>query len=115
MRKILYSPGFGAGWWTWSSNIPFKFMCEHPLLIKGVEEGVFKNGPQDRYEADESTFHPYLQEWLKECREKFGKTPYLGGLADCEIFECEDDQVVRITEYDGNEDIHTGYPDNEWN
>jgi hypothetical protein len=39
-RKVLYSPGYGAGWVSWSSSEPVerqRFMLEHPALIAAVE------------------------------------------------------------------------------
>lgn len=55
--------------------------------------------------------HPAVKQYVEECKEKFGEDPYLGGLEDLTIFECDDHVVVRIEEYDGAERVVTGYSD----
>lgn len=34
---ILYSPGFGAGWYTWNTSYPE--IIFHPKLVEMVESG----------------------------------------------------------------------------
>lgn len=49
MRKILYSPGYGAGWSTWGGDTPEqkKFMLEYKPFIEALEcEG------DDAYQPD---------------------------------------------------------------
>lgn len=38
-RKILYSPGFGAGWVSWhhGSDDERRFMLSHPALVAACE------------------------------------------------------------------------------
>ncbi len=40
-RKVIVSPGFGAGWSTWIGSVEGlgKFLGEHPLLVKAIEDG----------------------------------------------------------------------------
>jgi len=48
VRKILYSPGYGAGWTTWaytSNREVLKFMLEYPPFVQGLEgEQAFEKG-----------------------------------------------------------------------
>lgn len=39
MRKILYSPGFGAGWVSWHTGDPAqqKFMLEYPGFVEALQ------------------------------------------------------------------------------
>ena len=60
MRKILYSPGWGAGWSTWNSSIPTKFICEYQPIIEALEKGEDLIGEYDVYK-DESLLHPSVQ------------------------------------------------------
>ncbi len=39
MPKVLYSPGFGAGWSTWNIKPFQKIMLTWPPLIEAVERG----------------------------------------------------------------------------
>jgi hypothetical protein len=40
MRKILYSPGYGAGWTSWESDYELrKFMLVYQPIIDYVEKG----------------------------------------------------------------------------
>ena len=82
---VLYSPGFGAGWYTWNSEHP---QCVFdPELVAAVEEG-------DRQKA------AYL------AGKKFGARFYSGGARDLEIAWIAQGQAFEIREYDGNESIH---------
>lgn len=126
MRKILYSPGYGAGWTTWESNPEIKkFMLTYKPIVDFLEAGgsfsheethvEFKDGPKGkRTEPDFSKLHPILQQFVKECMEKFGNYPYLGGARDLRVAEVSDGPV-KIEEYDGNESFHgLGYDSDEW-
>lgn len=89
MRKILYSPDFGAGWYTWNPGEMGKYMLTHEATIKAVESG---KGLKEALEA-----------LTQECQQKFGDTPYLGGADSLEVMEVKG--RVRIHEYDGSETV----------
>lgn len=81
---VLYSPGFGAGWFTWNSSHP---ECLYdPEIVAAVEAG-------DRRKAAE----------LSE-----SKWPnfYSGGAKDLEIIWLTQGDQFEVEEYDGSESIH---------
>lgn len=83
---VLVSPGFGAGWSTWST--------EHPDLVFSpkVVEMVLKG------KRDEIT-----DEWVKE---NLGYTDvYTGGAGDLEVVWLKEGTKFYIDEYDGSESI----------
>ena len=92
-RKILYSPGFGAGWTTWASGDEMiLFMLEYQPFIEALEREETLNEK-----------HPAWKQFEKECQEKFGEVPYMGGVDQLCVAEVEG--RVRINEYDGNESV----------
>lgn len=95
MRKILYSPGFGAGWSTWI-DAPTKFVCEYKPIIESLERNE---------KLTES--HPSVIQFINDCKENYNEDPYLGGLKDLRLFELDDGDQYRIEEYDGNERVVT--------
>lgn len=84
---ILYSPGYGAGWFSW--NTEYKELLFHPKLVEMVENG----------KRDELT-----DEWIKE---NLGIDIYAGGSRDLEIGWLPEGTGFRIDEYDGSESITT--------
>jgi hypothetical protein len=122
MRKILYSPGFGAGWTSWEYDPEIKkFMLEYQPIIDALERGddgvrvepkllyyekdkIYATAQPDSIIIGDSNYkgcHPAVQQFARECMEKFGRVPYMGGLDDLEVATVEG--RVRINEYDGNE------------
>lgn len=89
MAKVLYSPGFGAGWSTWNSSIPKEFMCMDPTLVAMAEAGAIER----EVDAYITALYP------DECF--FGK-----GWRDIEVCEVADGTLFKISEYDGNESVH---------
>ena len=113
MRKILYSPGFGAGWSTWMHNIPTKFVCEYQLIIEAIEKAE-KLVKDDVWDIKIEDCHESVQKFIKECEERFNKIPYLGGLKDLCIYEVPEGSLYRITEYDGSESVELN-TETDWN
>ena len=106
MRKILYSPGYGAGWTSWCSDKEVKkLMIDYPPIIEALEK---------KEELDEN--HPAVLQMVKDIQNKFGeeKIPYLGGVSDLTIKEVPDEALVRITEYDGYESVEIQDSYDEW-
>jgi hypothetical protein len=80
---VLYSPGFGAGWYSWNASHPE--ILFDPNIVKFVEK----------------------EEWDK-CRAYVElKYPdiYYGGLEDLEVVWLKEGTQFIINEYDGNESI----------
>ena len=119
-RKVLYSPGYGAGWVTWNSSKTgsAEFMLTYQPIIDFLEAGgTFSGGfsekaDQTRIEyngdvADLSSLHPVLKKFAEEFHEKFGEYPYMGGAEQLRV-EIVSGRV-RVEEYDGNESlVHEG-------
>ena len=84
---VLYSPGFGAGWYSWNSN---KELLFHPKLVEMVE-----NNRQSEITT----------QWIQE---NLGiNNVYCGGADDLQIEWLDEGTVFEIDEYDGSESIIT--------
>ena len=101
-RKILYSPGYGSGWSSWS-NIPTKIICEYQPFIDAIENGIKIDEDSELF----TEFMAYLTDLGFE---------YLcaGGLGTLSVFEVPDGDSYRINEYDGDESIEL-LSESEWN
>jgi hypothetical protein len=125
MREILYSPGFGAGWTTWAQNIPAKdgsgitlrqFMLEYRPFIDHIKT----NGGFTEKDIARDTrgipiwakSHSLIRQFAKECEEKFGDIPYMGGLDQLEVYRTNG--RIRIFEYDGSERVEEEGEFEEW-
>lgn len=88
---VLYSPGFGAGWYTWNDK-KMLWLIFHPELIDLVEQ-------EKLVEAAE------LAE--KIGAELYGQEEYVCtlGSRDLQIAWIDEDTLFRINEYDGSESI----------
>ncbi len=94
-RKILYSPGWGAGWTTWEPDPRVKaLMLTYAPIVEALERG-------DKVTEQ----HPAVQQLLADVAAIGANAPYLGGLRDLTFREVSG--PVRITEHDGNESIKT--------
>jgi hypothetical protein len=82
---VLYSPDYGAGWYTWNREYPE--MIFDPTVVMFVEEGEL-----DKVEAYATLKWP---------------DAYLGGLRDLRIEWIPEGTAFKINEYDGNESIET--------
>jgi len=103
-KKILYSPGYGAGWSTWQYSIPTKFACEYQPIIEALE---------NRKELHEE--HEIIKQYKKDCEEKFDEDCVcVLGASDLKIYEVPDGDQYQITEYDGNESVKLR-SSQEWN
>lgn len=93
-KKILYSPGYGAGWTTWHSGTKKEqqFMFEYQPFIDAIENGQ---------EIDGSLEEQFLKDW----KEKFptSRPPYMGGAFQLKVQTV--DGPFRIEEYDGYESV----------
>ena len=81
---VLYSPGYGAGWYTWNSDFP---QCVfQPEIVELILQGK-------REEAE------------KMAEELYGSGFYTGGASDLEVKWVEEGTQFEISEYDGNESV----------
>jgi len=89
---VLYSPGYGAGWYSWHG--------EEKLLYDPVIVGMIES-------------HKYYTEIVEYCQERYGDQHYFKGAEDLRIEWVDVGREFRITEYDGSESIE--YKDElEW-
>jgi len=82
---VLYSPGYGAGWYTWNNSHPECLF--HPEIVALVEKG---QTPDDRL-----------------CKTLFGDGFYCGGASDLKIKWLPVGTKFKINEYDGSESVQT--------
>jgi hypothetical protein len=90
---VLYSPGFGAGWYTWNTEHPA--MLYDPTLVKWV---------MDRKPYGQK---PSGVDWVRLVDTLKEKYPgcYLGGLRDLQIQWVPVGTRFYVDEYDGNETV----------
>lgn len=88
---VLYSPGYGAGWYSW--NTEHKACLFDPEIVAAVEAG----------NKEEAGF----------IAERKYKGFYAGGACDLEIEWLPVGTLFDISEYDGLESIHLQY-DQTW-
>lgn len=83
---VLYSPGFGAGWSTWSKKEHRETLCMDADIVQPFLDG-------DKTRA------------LAVALEKFPNT-YTGGFDDLEVEWIDKGKQFEIEEYDGSESVH---------
>jgi hypothetical protein len=81
---VLYSPGFGAGWYSW--NTQYEGLAFDADLVRAVL-------------ADD------LDEVVRIAKDRYPGA-YLGGAEDLQIAWMNNGDCFEIDEYDGNESIH---------
>lgn len=84
MVAVLYSPGFGAGWYTWNQECT-ELMFD-PAIVKLVEDENF-----DELQTYVELKYPEI---------------YKGGMMDLEIEWIPEGAEFLIQEYDGNETVY---------
>jgi len=82
---VLYSPGFGAGWYTWNYNFP---ECIFDREIVGMVEK----------EVDYRDIAQFAES-------KYGEEFFSGGADDLRIMWLPEGTEFIINEYDGSESI----------
>ena len=80
---VLYSPGFGAGWYTW--NYEYPEILFDPAIVKFVEKEKW-----DELETYVTLKYPDI---------------YKGGMKDLTVAWIPEGTMFKVTEYDGNESI----------
>lgn len=87
---VLYSPSFGAGWYTWNYDHPE--ILFDPAIVKFVEKEKF----------DELATYVAL---------KYPKI-YTGGMKDLTVMWIPEGTLFKVNEYDGSESIELKENDN---
>ncbi len=109
MRKILYSPGYGAGWTSWNDEKIKAFLLTYEPIISFLESGKSFS----HRDIEEKTLHPLLVQMRLECLEKF-QVSHVCVLGADDLQVATVDGPVRIEEYDGFESYKTRDTDTEW-
>lgn len=87
---VLYSPGFGAGWYTWNTEYPE--ILFDPAIVKLVEEEKF----------DELATYVEL---------KYPEI-YTGGMESLTVAWITEGALFKVDDYDGSESIELKENDN---
>jgi hypothetical protein len=80
---VLYSPGFGAGWYTW--NYEYPEILFDPAIVKLVEKEMF-----EELETYVTLKYPDI---------------YTGGMKDLKVEWIPEGTEFKVNEYDGSESI----------
>jgi hypothetical protein len=103
-KKILVSPGYGAGWASWNTYPAGlgKFVAEYQPVIDYLEAG--NSFERCRDNDDYIAKYDVLSQLTLDAHEKF-KTDYvcLLGAYDLTVVNIPDGSRYRIDEYDGSE------------
>ena len=114
-RKILYSPGYGAGWTTWNDPKVNKIILTYQPIIDFLESGgKFTDKEVHDNHDDPTKGHPILVQLQKVVKDKLGENQYccVLGADDLEVYETSG--RVRIEEYDGSESVEEEGAYDEW-
>ena len=83
MVAVLFSPDYGAGWYTWNTSMP-ELLFE-PAIVKLVEEEKF-----DELQTYVELKYPEI---------------YKGGMDELTIAWVPEGSLFRVNEYDGAETV----------
>jgi len=102
---VLYSPGWGSGWFTWNHN---EELLYDPTIVEMVESRARLLPPEEVENLN--SFWNEENEWTSKiidyCREKYtNDSYYFGGANDLEIKWIPIGTRFRVEEHDGNEVI----------
>lgn len=123
LRKILYSPGYGAGWTSWHSDEVAKITIDYKPIVDALEnsEALLLAGKKTPYASVEDAqkhpekyYHPSVVQLLKDCKDLYNRDYIcLDGLRDLRVYPTMG--RVKIEEHAGSESvIQEGYGDAEW-
>lgn len=87
---VLYSPGFGAGWYTWNTDAPE--ILFDPAIVKMVEKNQW-----DKMKTYVALKYPGI---------------YTGGMDGLKVAWVPEGTLFRVDDYDGNESIELKENDN---
>ena len=93
---VIYSPGFGAGWSTWNTEL--NFLAEELIFDPGLADLIISGRSQEQIEAYVTLKWPGA---------------YIGGLRDARVEWVAQGVEFKITEYDGSESLQFRDSD-EW-
>jgi len=92
---VLYSPGYGAGWYTW--NYEFPEIIFDPKLIELVEELNTVRYRKVRFEQITKLMEDYIDKTYPDL--------FIGGMNQLQVKWIPEGTKFRIDEYDGSESL----------
>ena len=98
---ILFSPGFGAGWFSWHEVEELLF---DPSIVSMVEQ---------MNSCDPSCYEDWLDDIVDYTKTRYGVNVYVGGAENLQVRWLPEGTKFYIDEYDGSESIMT-LDDLEW-
>lgn len=95
-RRILVSPGYGAGWssWCYGPKKAAQFVAEYQPIIEFLDNGG---------ERKDREFQKLVEELEDIMEKRFGVNFYTGGSRDLVVRKV--DGPYMIEEYDGSESV----------
>jgi hypothetical protein len=80
---VLYSPGYGAGWYSWHHRLELVFDPAIVLMVLNNQRNLIEKYVEDKY----------------------GDDMYLGGADQLEVYWLPVGTQFRVDEYDGSESL----------
>ncbi len=102
---VLISPGFGAGWYSWSENIEdclFDADIVKLVLDKNALEKACSN---HFYNENRNSINEIIKNIKKLAKEKFGEDFFAEGARDLIVEWVDEGEMFEIREYDGAESL----------
>lgn len=93
---VLYSPGFGAGWYSWNTGIEECLFC--PEIVE-----LIRNEPERGWREKRKAS---LIKQITDIAETKWEGGYWGGARDLTIKWVPQGEQFEITEYDGSESLN---------
>lgn len=93
---VLYSPGYGAGWYSW--NQEHKECLFDPEIVEIIMQQP-ELGRRDRHGNEVSSK-------ISDIADSKWKDFYSGGACDLQVQWIEEGEEFEVTEYDGYESIN---------
>lgn len=91
MVAVLYSPGWGAGWYTWNTDVPeCLFDPDIARIVLGEKTGSIADIAEEKWGTNSKKGYFYA-----------------GGWEDLRVAWLPEGTLFRIDEYDGNESVVT--------
>jgi hypothetical protein len=89
---VLYSPGYGAGWYSWNGR---KELLFDPSIVYMVEQ----------MNADDSSRDSWVSNIIEYVKQTYGDDIYCGGAEDLVVAWLPVGTDFMIDEYDGSEGL----------
>lgn len=120
-KKILVSPGYGAGWASWNTYPAGlgKFVAEYQPIIEFLEAAEDFDDLKRRQAILQDENSDIIKQFLADLQAHTGESDdefsfYLGGARDLTVMEIDEGVPYRIEEYDGSEYVITQDSQDWW-